>query len=135
MNGDKKEGFMGDISYALDDKVFVVTGGSRGIGLTMAGLLLAQRAKAQRKKYFSPQSTLRTQRIFFIIPNARLFVPMTKTLSASLSAPLTGCLNNVIGKMGAQPLRQFTLGRGYTQDQFCPRGVLSLLLFFGRAKK
>jgi 2-deoxy-D-gluconate 3-dehydrogenase len=35
---------MGDISYALDDKVFVVTGGSRGIGLTMTELLLAQHA-------------------------------------------------------------------------------------------
>ncbi len=37
---------MGEVlSYGLVDKVFVVTGGSRGIGLTIARLLLDQGAK------------------------------------------------------------------------------------------
>lgn len=37
---------MGEVlSYGLADKVFVVTGGSRGIGLTIAGLLLQQGAR------------------------------------------------------------------------------------------
>jgi len=37
---------MGEVlSYGLGDKVFVVTGGSRGIGLTLARLLLEQGAK------------------------------------------------------------------------------------------
>jgi len=36
---------MSDLSYKLDGKVFVVTGGSRGIGLEIAGLLLRQNAK------------------------------------------------------------------------------------------
>lgn len=37
---------MGEVlSYGLVDKVFVVTGGSRGIGLTIAGLLLQQGAR------------------------------------------------------------------------------------------
>ncbi|HPI93335.1 MAG TPA: SDR family oxidoreductase [Deltaproteobacteria bacterium] len=35
---------MGAIRYGLEDRVFVVTGGSRGIGLTLAGELLAQGA-------------------------------------------------------------------------------------------
>jgi NAD(P)-dependent dehydrogenase (short-subunit alcohol dehydrogenase family) len=33
------------LSYGLEDKVFVVTGGSRGIGLSIAGLLLDQGAR------------------------------------------------------------------------------------------
>ena len=36
---------MSDLSYKLDDKVFVVTGGSRGIGLEIARLLLQQNAR------------------------------------------------------------------------------------------
>jgi len=36
---------MGELAYNLNDKVFVVTGGSRGIGLEIAKLLLKQRAK------------------------------------------------------------------------------------------
>lgn len=36
---------MGNLSFNLQDKVFVVTGGSRGIGLEIANLLLAQQAK------------------------------------------------------------------------------------------
>jgi len=36
---------MSQVSYNLDNKVFVVTGGSRGIGLEIARLLLAQQAK------------------------------------------------------------------------------------------
>jgi len=36
---------MSNLSYQLDDKVFLVTGGSRGIGLEIARLLLAQNAK------------------------------------------------------------------------------------------
>ena len=36
---------MSQVSYNLDDKVFVVTGGSRGIGLEISRLLLAQQAK------------------------------------------------------------------------------------------
>lgn len=36
---------MGSIRYGLDDRVFVVTGGSRGIGLALAGELLAQGAR------------------------------------------------------------------------------------------
>jgi NAD(P)-dependent dehydrogenase (short-subunit alcohol dehydrogenase family) len=36
---------MGNMSYNLDDKVFVVTGGSRGIGLEIARLLLGQNAR------------------------------------------------------------------------------------------
>ena len=41
-----REVSMGEVlSYGLEDKVFVVTGGSRGIGLTIARLLLDQGAK------------------------------------------------------------------------------------------
>jgi len=36
---------MGNLSFNLDDKVFVVTGGSRGIGLEIARLLLDQNAR------------------------------------------------------------------------------------------
>jgi NAD(P)-dependent dehydrogenase (short-subunit alcohol dehydrogenase family) len=36
---------MGNLSFNLADKVFVVTGGSRGIGLEIAGLLLDQKAR------------------------------------------------------------------------------------------
>jgi 2-deoxy-D-gluconate 3-dehydrogenase len=36
---------MGKMSFNLADRVFVVTGGSRGIGLEIAGMLLAQKAK------------------------------------------------------------------------------------------
>ena len=36
---------MGNLSFNLEDKVFVVTGGSRGIGLEVAKLLLDQKAK------------------------------------------------------------------------------------------
>jgi len=36
---------MDNLSFNLQDKVFVVTGGSRGIGLEIANLLLAQQAK------------------------------------------------------------------------------------------
>jgi NAD(P)-dependent dehydrogenase (short-subunit alcohol dehydrogenase family) len=36
---------MGDLSYNLENKVFVVTGGSRGIGLEITKLLLNQKAK------------------------------------------------------------------------------------------
>lgn len=36
---------MGNLSFNLQDKVFVVTGGSRGIGLEIANLLLGQQAK------------------------------------------------------------------------------------------
>jgi 2-deoxy-D-gluconate 3-dehydrogenase len=36
---------MGNLSFNLLDKVFVVTGGSRGIGLEIANLLLGQQAK------------------------------------------------------------------------------------------
>ena len=36
---------MSKLSFNLDDKVFVVTGGSRGIGLEIAGLLLDQNAR------------------------------------------------------------------------------------------
>lgn len=36
---------MGSINYNLEDQVFVVTGGSRGIGLAITGLLLDQKAK------------------------------------------------------------------------------------------
>jgi NAD(P)-dependent dehydrogenase (short-subunit alcohol dehydrogenase family) len=36
---------MPQLSFSLDDKVFVVTGGSRGIGLEIAGLLLNQKAR------------------------------------------------------------------------------------------
>ncbi len=36
---------MGELSYDLDEKVFVVTGGSRGIGLEIAKQLLKQNAK------------------------------------------------------------------------------------------
>jgi len=36
---------MGNLSYNLENKVFVVTGGSRGIGLEITGLLLNQKAK------------------------------------------------------------------------------------------
>jgi 2-deoxy-D-gluconate 3-dehydrogenase len=36
---------MGKLSFNLADRVFVVTGGSRGIGLEIAGMLLAQKAK------------------------------------------------------------------------------------------
>jgi len=35
---------MGELSYNLDDKVFIVTGGSRGIGLEITKLLLKQQA-------------------------------------------------------------------------------------------
>jgi 2-deoxy-D-gluconate 3-dehydrogenase len=40
-----KEVNMDHISYALNDKVFVVTGGSRGIGFALAKKLLEQKAK------------------------------------------------------------------------------------------
>ena len=36
---------MGNISYDLKNRVFVITGGSRGIGLEIAQLLLDQKAK------------------------------------------------------------------------------------------
>ena len=36
---------MGKLSFNLEDKVFVVTGGSRGIGLEIAGMLLDQEAR------------------------------------------------------------------------------------------
>ena len=36
---------MGELNYNLEDKVFVVTGGSRGIGLEIARQLLAQKAR------------------------------------------------------------------------------------------
>jgi 2-deoxy-D-gluconate 3-dehydrogenase len=36
---------MSNLSYQLDDKVFLITGGSRGIGLEIARQLLAQNAK------------------------------------------------------------------------------------------
>jgi 2-deoxy-D-gluconate 3-dehydrogenase len=36
---------MGKLSFNLADRVFVVTGGSRGIGLEIAGMLLTQKAK------------------------------------------------------------------------------------------
>lgn len=36
---------MGNLSFNFQDKVFVVTGGSRGIGLEIANLLLGQQAK------------------------------------------------------------------------------------------
>jgi 2-deoxy-D-gluconate 3-dehydrogenase len=36
---------MAKLSFNLEDKVFVVTGGSRGIGLEIAGLLLNQKAR------------------------------------------------------------------------------------------
>jgi NAD(P)-dependent dehydrogenase (short-subunit alcohol dehydrogenase family) len=38
-------GIMGKLSFNLEDKVFVVTGGSRGIGLEIAGMLLDQKAR------------------------------------------------------------------------------------------
>ncbi|MBW2635631.1 MAG: SDR family NAD(P)-dependent oxidoreductase [Deltaproteobacteria bacterium] len=36
---------MAAISYGLENNVFVVTGGTRGIGLTLAKMLLEQNAK------------------------------------------------------------------------------------------
>ena len=36
---------MHQLNYGLENKVFVVTGGSRGIGFIIAQLLLAQKAK------------------------------------------------------------------------------------------
>jgi 2-deoxy-D-gluconate 3-dehydrogenase len=36
---------MGKLSFNLEDKVFVVTGGSRGIGFEIAGILLEEKAK------------------------------------------------------------------------------------------
>ena len=36
---------MGKLSFNLEDKVFVVTGGSRGIGLEIAGMLLEEKAR------------------------------------------------------------------------------------------
>ena len=36
---------MGNISYGLENRVFVITGGSRGIGLEIARMLLDQKAK------------------------------------------------------------------------------------------
>jgi len=36
---------MGNVSYGLENRVFVITGGSRGIGLKIAQLLLDQKAK------------------------------------------------------------------------------------------
>ena len=36
---------MGNLSFNLEDQVFVVTGGSRGIGLEIAKLLLHQKAR------------------------------------------------------------------------------------------
>jgi NAD(P)-dependent dehydrogenase (short-subunit alcohol dehydrogenase family) len=36
---------MANLAFNLEDKVFLVTGGSRGIGLEIAGMLLDQKAK------------------------------------------------------------------------------------------
>ena len=36
---------MSSVNYNLEDQVFVVTGGSRGIGFEIARLLLGQKAK------------------------------------------------------------------------------------------
>ena len=36
---------MANLAFNLEDKVFMVTGGSRGIGLEIAGMLLDQKAK------------------------------------------------------------------------------------------
>lgn len=36
---------MGNVSYGIENKVFVITGGSRGIGLEIARLLIGQKAK------------------------------------------------------------------------------------------
>ena len=41
---------MGMLSYNLEDKVVVVTGGTRGIGLEMASVLLGQNAKEVGEK-------------------------------------------------------------------------------------
>jgi len=40
-----REDIMGKLSFNLEDKVFVVTGGSRGIGLEITKMLLDQKAK------------------------------------------------------------------------------------------
>ena len=45
MSNSCREAAMHQLNYGLADKVFVVTGGSRGIGFNIAQLLLAQKAK------------------------------------------------------------------------------------------
>ena len=42
---DKKGGALANLAFNLKNKIFMVTGGSRGIGLEIAGMLLNQKAK------------------------------------------------------------------------------------------